>query len=171
MNLGQWWRPALTVIGIEGLPADINKAGNVVHKELKFRLSMRTAPNCDCDVLAEQLKKAVEEAPEEVTYGATVEFDAYDKENGFCAPDLPQNVKSVLNQSTKEVFDGSDPVFVGCGGAIPFMGIFSNEFPNANFLLTGAATLTGNAHCANENLDLEYCKKFITTIALVLSRV
>ena len=52
MNLGQWWRPALTVIGIEGLPADLNKAGNVVHKELKFRLSMRTAPNCDVDVLA-----------------------------------------------------------------------------------------------------------------------
>merc|ERR1719362_266283 len=47
MNLGQWWRPALSVIGIEGLPSDLSKAGNVVYKELKFRLSMRTAPNCD----------------------------------------------------------------------------------------------------------------------------
>lgn len=53
MNLGQWWRPALTVIGIEGLPSDLNKAGNVVHKELKYRLSVRTAPNCDTDALAE----------------------------------------------------------------------------------------------------------------------
>ena len=51
------------------------------------------------------------------------------------------------------------------------MEIFAAEFPTANFLLTGAATISGNAHCANENLDLEYCKKFITTIALTLSRI
>jgi len=111
------------------------------------------------------------EAPAELTYGANVEFEVYDKANGFCAPDLPEDIKAVVHQSTKEVFDGKDPIFVGCGGAIPFMEIFAQEFPNANFLLTGAATITGNAHCANENLDLEYCKKFMTTIALILSRM
>ena len=67
MNLGQWWRPALTVIGIEGLPTDLNTAGNVVYKELKYRLSMRTAPNCDTKALGEQIKKKILEAPEEVT--------------------------------------------------------------------------------------------------------
>lgn len=111
------------------------------------------------------------EAPEEVTYGAKVEFEVGDIGNGFCAPDLPADIKSVVFQSTKEVFEGRDPVFVGCGGSIPFMEIFSQEFPNANFLLTGAATISGNAHCANENLDLEYCRKFITTVALILSRI
>ena len=97
MNLGQWWRPALSVIGIEGLPSDLNTAGNVVYKELKYRLSMRTAPNCDTEVLAEQLKKAVMEAPEEVTYGAQVEFVVTDTANGFCAPDLPANIKTVVH--------------------------------------------------------------------------
>ena len=171
MNLGQWWRPALTVIGIEGLPSDLNSAGNVVHKELKYRLSIRTAPNYDCDALEVQLRRAVMEAPEEVTFGAKVEFSVVDKANGFAAPDLPAEIKSVVHQSCKEVFEGRDPVFVGCGGAIPFMEIFSQEFPNANFLLTGAATVTGNAHCANENLNLEYCRKFTTTIALILGRM
>ena len=80
-------------------------------------------------------------------------------------------MKDNVYQSCREVFEGRDPVFVGCGGSIPFMEIFSQEFPSANFLLTGAATITGNAHCANENLDLEYCKKFTQTIALVLSRL
>ena len=51
------------------------------------------------------------------------------------------------------------------------MEIFAKEFPNANFLLTGALTNDGNAHCANEFLNLEYCRKFITTIGLVISRI
>lgn len=160
MNLNQWWKPTLTVIGIEGMPSDLNTAGNVVHKDLKLRLSMRTAPNCDCEALAEQLRRVITETPVEVTYGARVEFEVVDKGNGFCAPDLPQAMKDIVYQSTREVFEGRDPVFVGCGGSIPFMEIFSQEFPESNFLLTGAATITGNAHCANENLDLEYCKKF-----------
>ena len=132
---------------------------------------MRTAPNCDTKALGEQIKKKIMESPEDVTYGATVEFETLYADSGFCAPELPPNIKNVVNQSTKEVFDGSDPIFVGCGGAIPFMEIFSQEFPDANFLLTGAATISGNAHCANENLNLEYCRKFTTTIALVLARM
>lgn len=74
MNLGTWWRPTLTVIGIEGLPNDLNTAGNVVHKELKYRLSIRTAPTHDCDVISEQLRVAIMEAPKEVTFGAKVDF-------------------------------------------------------------------------------------------------
>jgi len=44
MNLKEWWKPALAVIGIEGLPTDLATAGNVVYKQLKYRLSVRTAP-------------------------------------------------------------------------------------------------------------------------------
>ncbi len=51
MNLSQWWNPTLTVIGIEGLPSDLAAAGNVVYKELKYRLSMRVGPIHDCDDL------------------------------------------------------------------------------------------------------------------------
>mmetsp|Transcript_29286 Transcript_29286/g.38997 ORF Transcript_29286/g.38997 Transcript_29286/m.38997 type:complete len:185 (+) Transcript_29286:909-1463(+) len=171
MNLSQWWKPALSVIGIKGVPSDLATAGNVVYKELTFRCSVRTGPTQDCDELAAKMKQAIMDAPAEITYNAKVDFEVVDKGSGFCAPDLPANVEQAVFKSTKEVFEGRDPVFVGCGGSIPFMEIFSNEFPNANFLLTGAANITGNAHCANENLDLEYCRKFITTIALTLSRL
>lgn len=53
MNLSQWWKPTLTVIGVEGMPSDLALAGNVVYKELKYRLSMRTGPIHDCDELIE----------------------------------------------------------------------------------------------------------------------
>ena len=96
MNLGEFWRPTLTVIGIEGIPTDLNTAGNVVYKELKYRLSVRTAPNHDCDALAEQIREAIMGAPEEVTFGANIEFEVIDKSNGFAARDLPQDIKDVL---------------------------------------------------------------------------
>lgn len=60
-------------------------------------------------------------------------------------------------------------MFVGCGGSIPFMEVFSGIFPEANFLLTGVGFPDSNAHAANENLDLEYCRKLTTVIAILLS--
>ncbi len=97
MNLSQWWKPTLTVIGIEGMPSDLALAGNVVYKELKYRLSLRTGPIHDCGELTEQLRKAFEEAPQSVSYGAKVEFEVVDKGNGFLAPDLPENVERAVN--------------------------------------------------------------------------
>jgi hypothetical protein len=44
LHLNNWWRPQLTVIGIEGLPSNLSMAGNAIVKELKFRCSMRLAP-------------------------------------------------------------------------------------------------------------------------------
>jgi hypothetical protein len=84
------------VIGIEGLPSDLSKAGNVVYSQLKYRLSMRTAPNQDTKALAESLRKAFMEVPIEETFGAKIEFEIVDAGNGFCAPDLPEDVKSVV---------------------------------------------------------------------------
>ena len=107
------------MIGIEGMPSDLAMAGNVVYKELKYRLSMRVGPIHDCEELTEKLRVAFMEAPESVTYGAKIDFEVVDKGSGFCAPDLPENVESAVNLSTKEVFGGKDPVFVG-GGA-PFL--------------------------------------------------
>jgi len=44
-------------------------------------------------------------------------------------------------------------------------------FPDANFLLTGCGFVESNAHAADENLDLEYCRKLTETIAHLLSKL
>jgi acetylornithine deacetylase/succinyl-diaminopimelate desuccinylase-like protein len=69
------------------------------------------------------------------------------------------------------VFGGNEPLFIGCGGSIPFMEFFSSMYPKANFLLTGVGFPDSNAHAANENLDLEFCRKLISTIGLTLSKL
>jgi acetylornithine deacetylase/succinyl-diaminopimelate desuccinylase-like protein len=93
-----------------------------------------------------------------------------DVADGFCAPEFTEQMKNIVFESTREVFNGKDPIFIGCGGSIPFMEVMSREFPGVAFLLTGVGFADSNAHSANENLRLGFCSKLTQTIALVLSR-
>jgi acetylornithine deacetylase/succinyl-diaminopimelate desuccinylase-like protein len=51
------------------------------------------------------------------------------------------------------------------------MQVFQGLFPGAHYILTGCAFLVSNAHTADENLDLEYCRKVTTVIAEMLHRI
>ena len=90
--LGINWRPTLAVIGLQGLPSELAKAGNVVHKDIKVRMSMRTAPTHKATELEVLIKQALLEAPLSVTKGAKITVDNFDLADGFCAPNLPQEV-------------------------------------------------------------------------------
>ena len=104
------------------------------------------------------------------TFGAKIKFDVVDVADGFCAPDFTEHIKNIVFESTREVFDGKDPIFVGCGGSIPFMEVMSREFPGVAFLLIGVGFNDSNAHSANENLRLGFCAKLATTLSLMLSK-
>jgi acetylornithine deacetylase/succinyl-diaminopimelate desuccinylase-like protein len=88
--------------------------------------------------------------------------------NGFVATKLPDDVLAQFTKHNKEIY-GVDPIFMGMGGSIPFMGVFKKHFPEADFVLTGACLASSNIHSANENLDLEMCRKFTTVVGRLLS--
>lgn len=155
---------------MEGLPADIASAGNVIYKGMKFRMSMRIPPRISSKFVVDTLREKLT-APGPETFGAKIEFECLDSGDGFDAPDLPAELKSQLNEATAEVFDGAKPLYVGCGGSIPFMDVFYEIFPKSNFLLTGVGFPDSNAHSANENLRLDYTRKLTTTIALMLTKM
>lgn len=113
---------------MEGLPADINSAGNCLYKSMKFRLSMRIPPGISHTFVVDTLREKLTAAGPE-TFGAKIEFDLLDSGDGFDAPDLPATLKNQLNEATAEVFDGKKPLYVGCGGSIPFMDVFYEIFP------------------------------------------
>ena len=46
----------MSVIGLEGLPSDLNAAGNVVYKGLKIRCSMRVPPRMKAAEVGEKIK-------------------------------------------------------------------------------------------------------------------
>lgn len=165
------WRTQLAVIGIEGLPSNLSAAGNAIYKGIKFRCSMRIPPKLSsqkvCDILKEKIT-----APGDDTFGANIEFNVIDGNDGFDAPDLPPNIKTSLQKGIDAVFgEGKQPLYVGCGGSIPFMEVFAQEFPKANFMLTGLGFPDSNFHSANENLRIDFCKKLTQTVGVMLSEL
>jgi acetylornithine deacetylase/succinyl-diaminopimelate desuccinylase-like protein len=155
---------------MEGLP-NLASAGNVVYKELAVRCSLRLAPTMKKEVAVEIIKKLVNNKVHnniDYTYGATVELVFVDVGLGFDAPKLPDGLTSKLNAASKKVF-GCDPLHIGMGGSIPFMEVFSELFPETNFILTGVGFPSSNAHAANESIDLEYTRKLTTVIAEMIS--
>jgi hypothetical protein len=63
-------------------------AGNVTHKEITFRCSLRLPPTMKGDE-AEKILKKIVFGEEDYTYGAQIELNAGDTGNGFDAPKLP----------------------------------------------------------------------------------
>ncbi len=54
--LNNYWRPTLSVTGLEGLPP-FERAGNVVYKEMKVRVSLRLPPTLKADKATEIVRE------------------------------------------------------------------------------------------------------------------
>ena len=131
---------------------------------------MRVPPRLSCKDVIETLRQKLT-APGPETFGAEINFECSDFGDGFDAPDLPEGIKGALNTATAEVFSGAKPLYIGIGGSIPFMEVMSQNFPGCNFILTGVGFLDSNIHSSNENIRLDYCRKFTSLISLMLSKL
>lgn len=63
---------------------------------------------------------------------------------------------------------GVDPVEMGAGGSIPFVADFSQLFPDAEILLTGAGDPTSAIHAPNESQDLGELRNSILAQVLAI---
>ena len=82
--LNRSWRPALSYIGIDGIPA-IQSAGNVQRPLTALKLSMRLPPTCNAAAASAALKQTLEQHP---PYGAQVEFLPDWAADGWMAPEV-----------------------------------------------------------------------------------
>ena len=130
---------------------------------------MRIPPRLSSKEVVRILKEKLE-APGPETFGAKITFFCDDLGDGFDAPDLPENIKKPMNLACAEIFNGKDPIYIGLGASIPFMDVFNEYFPKANFLLTGVGFPDSNFHVANENLRLDYCRKLTSMLGVMLSK-
>ncbi len=163
--LNRTWRPALSVVGAEGLPSSAN-AGNVLRPSTSLKLSLRLPPNCDAQGAAEALKKALENEP---PYGAKVSFEITEAKTGWQIGEISRDLEALFNQVSRTYFDDRPAAYWGEGGAIPFMNILKDEFPQAQFMVTGVLGPHSNAHGPNEFLHLPTARKITCCVANVLS--
>jgi di/tripeptidase len=58
---------------------------------------------------------------------------------------------------------------LGEGGSIPLMGLLSEMWPKAQFVITGVLGPGSNAHGPNEFMHIDYTKKITMCMAHVLA--
>jgi acetylornithine deacetylase/succinyl-diaminopimelate desuccinylase-like protein len=162
--LNRTWRPALAVTGADGLPAIAN-AGNVLRPSTRLKLSIRVPPRLDAKRAAAHVKALLEKDP---PYDAQVRFDSGGGSNGWDAPALAPWLARALEAASVRHF-GKPAMYVGEGGSIPFMGMLGEQFPSAQFCITGVLGPGSNAHGPNEFLHLPTARKLTLCVADVLA--
>ena len=162
--LNRAWRPALSVIGADGLPATAN-AGNVLRASTAVSLSLRLPPTVDAKVASQKLKTILEKDP---PYGSKVSFAANWGASGWDAPTLAPWLERSLDTASSDYF-GKPAAHMGEGGTIPFMGMLGERFPEAQFLISGVLGPHANAHGPNEFLHIPTAKKLTCCVAKVLA--
>jgi acetylornithine deacetylase/succinyl-diaminopimelate desuccinylase-like protein len=162
--LNRDWRPALSVLGADGLPPVAN-AGNVLRPSTALKLSIRIPPKVNPKTAAQALKRLLEHDP---PYGARVSFTGDWGSAGWNAPPLAAWLADSLDRASREWF-GEPPGYMGIGGTIPFMSMLGERFPEAQFMITGVLGPHSNAHGPNEFLHLPTARKLTGCIAQVVA--
>jgi acetylornithine deacetylase/succinyl-diaminopimelate desuccinylase-like protein len=163
--LNNTWRPALGVVGQEGLPL-AKEAGNVMRSFTCFKLSFRLPPTVSSQTAKQAIAAALLADP---PYGAQVQVQFEGEGDGWEAPAPADWLLSACDEASRELY-GNPAAYLGLGASIPFMAFLGKRFPSAQFLITGVLGPNSNAHGPNEFLHLPYAKKLTACIAHVLAR-
>jgi len=142
-----WRRPAIAVTALEASP--LAGASNQLVAEASARVGLRLAPGQDPERAARALAALLEARPPRgVEVRTRVESCAAGWSTEPAGPAFAAAVRAL------EAGYGRAPVFIGCGGSIPFVGPFARVLGGAPALLLGLEDPICNAHGENESLHL-----------------
>jgi len=158
------WRPALAVIGADGLPP-VQTAGNVLRTNTDLKLSFRIPPGVEAETVQNRVKEILEADP---PYGAQVTYEAEPPSNGFRAPAMDERVAAALDEAAMKLTD-SPPMTTWIGGTIPFMAMIQQKYPGASFLCTGSSGPGNNAHGPDEKLHIPHSKRVNVVLAAAVA--
>ncbi|MGA7964862.1 MAG: M20/M25/M40 family metallo-hydrolase [Gammaproteobacteria bacterium] len=161
--LDNTWRACLEATGAAGFPAP-SSAGNVLRPRSTFKLSLRLPPSADPKTAATEVKRILESDP---PAGAHVRFEAESTMGGWDAPPVADWLADAMQKASQNHF-GKNALYMGTGGSIPFMGMLGEQFPEAQFLVTGLLGPHANAHGPNEFLHIETGKRLTACVAEVI---
>jgi acetylornithine deacetylase/succinyl-diaminopimelate desuccinylase-like protein len=156
----QTWRlPAVTVIAQEA--SSIKGASNQVLPTASALVSCRIVPDQDPDEVFRQLRDFLSADP---PWGVQVKVEPLGKPVTWWMTDPTGPAFEAALQSLRAGF-GRDPVAIGCGGTIGFVGPLAELFGGAPALLMGIEDPASNAHAPNESLHEGDFRKLMTSLA------
>jgi cysteinylglycine-S-conjugate dipeptidase len=159
-----WFRPAIAVTAFESVP--MARATNQLIDEARAQVGVRLAPGQDPERVRELVLAELRRDP---PWGVQVEIEVEGAYPGWLTtPEGP--AFEAAARAMRRGF-GRDPVYIGCGGSIPFVGPFSAVLSGAPALLLGLEDPVCNAHGENESLHLEDFRKASRSAACLLSEL
>jgi acetylornithine deacetylase/succinyl-diaminopimelate desuccinylase-like protein len=156
------WEPALSLIGIDGIPSP-QEAANLVRATTTAVIGMRLPPSVSSADAASLLVTTLTASPPDGAHVTATEIHA----DGWVAPPLEPWLRDGVTKASKQAF-GRDPGFVGEGGSIPFLASLGKRFPSVQFLATGALGPGSNAHGPDESLHLPTAARIADVVATVV---
>jgi acetylornithine deacetylase/succinyl-diaminopimelate desuccinylase-like protein len=142
-----WARPALAVTALEAMP--LADAANQLISEARARVGLRLPPGMDPDDACRELVAFIESDPPR---GVVVETQVEACVAGWRT--VPEGPAFDAARRALAVGFEREPVVIGCGGTIPFVGPFAEVLGGAPALLLGLEDPVCNAHGENESLHL-----------------
>ena len=162
--LNRAWRPTLAVTGADGLPP-LKSAGNVLRLMTALKLSLRLPPSINATLAAPTMKRLLEENP---PHHASVKFEIEQAATGWSAPQLAPWLAKALARASHNHY-GKAAAFLGEGVTIPFMSMLGQQYPQAQFVITGVLGPHANAHGPNEFLHLDYAQRLTCCVAEIIA--
>ena len=154
-----WRRPAIAVIAQEA--SSIKGASNQILPTAAAIVSCRIVPDQDPTEVFARLRDFLTENP---PWGVQVTVKLYESPVKWWMTDPAGPAFGAAFSALREGF-GREPVSVGCGGSIGFVGPLAELFGGAPALLLGIEDPHSNAHAPNESLHEGDWTKLIASLA------
>jgi acetylornithine deacetylase/succinyl-diaminopimelate desuccinylase-like protein len=153
-----WRRPAVTVIAQEA--SSIKGASNQVLPKASALVSCRIVPDQDPQAVLDRLTEFLTKDP---PWGVEVTVTPHGPPVKWWMTDPNGPAFEAALGAMRAGFD-QDPVAIGCGGSIGFVGPLSDLFGGAPALLMGIEDPASNAHAPNESLHEGDFKKLMSSL-------
>jgi acetylornithine deacetylase/succinyl-diaminopimelate desuccinylase-like protein len=154
-----WRKPAVTVIAQEA--SSIKGASNQVLPKVQAIVSCRIVPDQDPAQVLEALKSFLTADP---PWGVKVTVKQLGAPCKWWMTDPNGPAFEAALGAMRQGY-GRDPIGIGCGGSIGFVGPLAELFGGAPALLMGIEDPQSNAHAPNESLHEGDFKKLMASLA------
>lgn len=153
-----WHQPALTITALES--CTLKDSANQISESARARISLRIVP---------------EQSPEEISKCLVNHLNKYKPEGVLLKTEIQKSANWWYTDYSGKAFEsavdalekgyGKKPVFIGCGGTIPFVKPFADNLGGVPALLLGLEDPICHAHSENESLSIsDYFKAIKSAI-------
>lgn len=159
-----WWRPSLAITALEG--TSFANAANQLADVARARIGLRLAPGQDAQRAARRLVDFLRCEP---PCGVAVETSIQGDSPGWSI--VAEGPAFDAARRALAAGYGCEPVEIGCGGSIPFVGPFARVLGGVPALLLGVEDPYCNAHGENESLSVDDFRRAARAATILLEEL